>query len=119
MNSIKSPTITRIWPPKVRDIVAAGHTVFNCVTSRDGMQPIHELLSRIRWDTEFGQGQFQLGYHDRVADQVLFVALNEVLFPDDGAEVFELTDHAGTTHRIPFHRVREVRKNGQVIWKRP
>lgn len=34
------------------------------------MTPIHELLNRIRWDKEFGQGRFEVGYHDRHADQL-------------------------------------------------
>ena len=28
------------------------------------MQPIHELLHRIKWDLEFGKGEFALGYDD-------------------------------------------------------
>ncbi len=30
------------------------------------MTPIHELLNRIRWDPEFAQGEFQLGYYDKL-----------------------------------------------------
>jgi len=29
------------------------------------MPPIHELLSRIRWDKNFGHARFELGYFDR------------------------------------------------------
>ena len=29
------------------------------------MQPIHELLARIRHDRAFGRGQFEIGYFDR------------------------------------------------------
>jgi len=83
------------------------------------MQPIHELLSRIRWDTEFARGEFQIGYYDRVADRIVLVALHEVRFPEDANNLFELVDEEGEAHRIPFHRVREVHKNGEVIWKRP
>lgn len=31
------------------------------------MQPIHEVLARIRWDAEFAKGRFVIGYWDRVA----------------------------------------------------
>jgi uncharacterized protein (UPF0248 family) len=82
------------------------------------MIPIHELLSRIRWDKEFGQGRFEIGYFDRFEKAVHRVALQEVAFPEDGRHSFEVVDESGLTRRIPFHRVREVVKDGEVIWKR-
>ncbi len=36
------------------------------------MIPIHELLSRIRWDPEFAKGNFELGYYDRAEDRLCF-----------------------------------------------
>ncbi len=83
------------------------------------MTPIHELLSRIRWDKEFGRGQFEIGYFDRHERQVHRVALQEVAFPEDERHAFEIVDESGQTRRIPFHRVREVIKNGRLIWQRP
>jgi uncharacterized protein (UPF0248 family) len=83
------------------------------------MTPIHELLNRIRWDKEFGQGQFELGYYDRHEQTLHRVALREILFPEDERHTFEVTDESGQVRRIPFHRVREVLKDGQVIWRRP
>ena len=83
------------------------------------MTPIHELLSRIRWDKEFGQGQFEIGYYDRVEDVIHRVALQAVTFPADDRHSFELVDESGQARRIPFHRVREVVKDGHVIWRRP
>jgi uncharacterized protein (UPF0248 family) len=83
------------------------------------MQPIQELLRRIRWDSEFGRGEFQIGYHDRISDRIILVPLHEVRFPEDAHNLFELVDNEGESHRIPFHRVREVHKDGELIWKRP
>ena len=37
------------------------------------MRPLHDLLARIRWDSEFNKGVFALGYYDRVARQELIV----------------------------------------------
>ncbi len=87
--------------------------------SRNTMIPIHELLNRIRWDKEFGQGRFEIGYFDRHEGGIHRVALQEVTFPEEDRRSFELVDESGQTRRIPFHRVREVVKNGQVIWRRP
>ena len=83
------------------------------------MIPIHQLLSRIRWDPEFGRGTFDLGYFDRVADQVIIVPLRQVELLEYDRHAFSLTDAEGEVHRVPFHRVREVYKNGQRIWRRP
>lgn len=83
------------------------------------MTPIHELLSRIRWDPEFGKGDFQVGYYDRVENRLVMVPFEQIDFPQDAPDRFELTDAGGAVHRIPFHRVRAVLKDGQQIWHRP
>jgi uncharacterized protein (UPF0248 family) len=80
------------------------------------MIPIHQLLNRIRWDKEFGQGQFEIGYWDRVSGQVQRVPLQDISFSE--GESFNLVDEAGLQHRIPLHRVREVHKDGELIWRR-
>ena len=41
------------------------------------MTPIHELLDRIRWDKDFGQGRFEIGYHDRHETTLQRVAFQE------------------------------------------
>ncbi len=82
------------------------------------MIPLHELLSRIRWDPEFGRGEFTLGYLDHVRGKLIYVALNEVLQEPDSLSSFQVTDEEGAMHTIPYHRVKEVRKNGEVIWMR-
>ena len=82
------------------------------------MIPIHELLSRIRWDPEFAKGNFELGYYDRTEDRIILVPLKQVNFPEDSPQTFQLTDLEGKNHRIPLHRVREVYKDAQRIWHR-
>jgi uncharacterized protein (UPF0248 family) len=83
------------------------------------MIPIHELLNRIRWDPEFAKGDFELGYYDRTENRIIKVLLKEVTFPPKTRSTFEVMDADGQVHRIPFHRVREVHKDGQRIWHRP
>ena len=86
--------------------------------SDQAMIPIHEVLSRIRWDRDFGRGRFEIGYYDRMAGTIRRVALQEIVFPPAERQVFEMADETGQLQRIPFHRVREVYRNGQLIWKR-
>jgi len=82
------------------------------------MIPIQDLLHRIRWDPEFGSGEFVIGYYDRVEHEIIRVPFREIALPKDGPGVFELIDHEGQVHTIPLHRVRSVYKNGELIWHR-
>jgi uncharacterized protein (UPF0248 family) len=83
------------------------------------VQPIHELLARIRHDPEFGRGLFEIGYADRFAGTIQRVALHEVSFPAGERRVFAVLDETGKRRQIPFHRVREVYRDDQTIWRRP
>lgn len=82
------------------------------------MRPIHELLNRIRWDKEFGDAEFELGYFDRVDDKIIRIALARAVYDHPEDEGFQLTDEEGNTVSIPFHRVRQLWRNGELIWSR-
>ena len=82
------------------------------------MFPIHELLKRIKWDDEFGHAEFIITYHDRFEDDVIKVPMKEVFFDREDHFDFELVDEMGITHTIPLHRIREVYRNGRLIWHR-
>lgn len=82
------------------------------------MRPIHELLARIRWDAQFAGSRFVIGYWDRVARKLLHVDLREIAWDTDNPSLFDLTDAGGIVHSIPFHRVREVWRDGVLIWQR-
>jgi hypothetical protein len=69
------------------------------------MIPIHQVLSRIQHDPEFGTGEFELGYVDRFDTAIHRVGLGAVAFPKGERRVFEMTDDCGRRRRIPFHRV--------------
>ncbi len=82
------------------------------------MMPIQDLLHRILWDQEFGRGEFVIGYYDRIEHDLILVPFKEIAFPKGSPGIFELIDHEGTAHTIPLHRIREVYKNGELIWRR-
>ena len=82
------------------------------------MIPIHELLNRIKWDDDFGQGEFVIGYHDRLEQAIVRVPLKALYFDKDDHYDFELIDDMGVTHSIPLHRIREVYRDGKLIWHR-
>jgi uncharacterized protein (UPF0248 family) len=82
------------------------------------MLPIHKLLSRIRWDPEFGRGTFVIGYYDRVLDRIVTVPFSEIVIGPGEGQAIQVMDYEGVYHTIPLHRIREVRKDDQVIWRR-
>lgn len=83
------------------------------------MIPIHQLLSRITWDKEFGAGNFILGYYDRMEDQIIRVPFSAIIDVEKKHNPLKIIDSKGECHTIPLHRVREVYKNGKLIWQRP
>jgi len=80
--------------------------------------PVRDLLNRIRWDAEFSAGKFDIGYFDRVEGRIIRVSMSEVSFPEHDHAAFEFIDSDGVSHHVPLHRVREVFKNGVLIWQR-
>lgn len=82
------------------------------------MIPIQELLNRVRWDAAYGDAHFVLGYYDRVADAVLRVDMEEVAFPLGDHFFIEITDADGERHSVPLHRIRELWRNGDCVWRR-
>lgn len=83
------------------------------------MIPIHSLLARIRWDPEFGRGSFELGYYDRVRHGIVKVPLAHVHMQPGNHFSFTAIEPDGSVHDVPFHRVREVYRDGVSIWHRP
>ncbi len=82
------------------------------------MTPIHELLNRIRWDRAFAQGEFIIGYYDRIKAQTINVPFRAISYDEDDRFTFQVTDEDGELHNVPFHRVRDVYRDGKLIWHR-
>lgn len=82
------------------------------------MIPIQELLSRIRWDEEFGRSEFQVGYYDRVEKAIVYVSFRDMFFEPEAHAAFALVDRDGVIHRVPLHRIKEVWRDGALIWHR-
>lgn len=81
------------------------------------MIPIHHLLNRIRWDPEFGHGQFTIGYEDHRRG-IVRVPLDRLRIAPGQHFMFTIIDDEGEERQVPFHRVREVLRDGKRIWQR-
>jgi uncharacterized protein (UPF0248 family) len=82
------------------------------------MIPIQDLLHRIQWDFEFGKAEFVVGYLDRVSRTVARVPFRRIRFPSGEHFAFEVAEDDGAVHDVPLHRVREVWRDGVLIWHR-
>ncbi len=82
------------------------------------MQPIHELLARIRWDPDFGRGEFELEFFDRLEVSLIRLSLRDIVFTPEDHFFFHYLDEDEYEHSVPFHRVKAVYRNGERIWQR-
>jgi uncharacterized protein (UPF0248 family) len=82
------------------------------------MIPIQDLLNRIRWDKEFGKGDFLIGYYDRELRKTVRVSYAETWVDTGDHFSFQFMDEEGECHTVPLHRIRELYRNGELIWHR-
>jgi uncharacterized protein (UPF0248 family) len=79
---------------------------------------IQDLVNRIRWDADFGKADFVIGYYDRIADRIVYVSFERISFEPHGHFSFTAIENDASVHSVPFHRVREVWRDGELIWHR-
>ena len=83
------------------------------------MTPIHDIIHRIMWDAEFGNAHFVIGYYDRVFKRIVRVSFERISLERGQHFGFDLIGSDGEARMVPFHRVREVVRNGELVWSRP
>jgi len=82
------------------------------------MIPIHELLARIRWDSEFGRARFEIAYFDRRKKTLVRLPFERIRMPEEHRFAFEALEDDGSVHSVPYHRVREGWRDGALVWSR-
>ncbi len=78
------------------------------------MMYIGDLLNKIRWDKRLKAEEYTLIYFDRIAEKSFEVPFNAISRSGN----FMIIKRNGQDVSIPLHRIREVRRNGKVIWGR-
>lgn len=82
------------------------------------MLPIQTVLNRIRWDKEYARATFVLGYYDRLSGSIRLIPLHHV-FQEPGDRFFiRIVDEEGQLLKVPLHRIKEVYRDGKLIWNR-
>jgi uncharacterized protein (UPF0248 family) len=77
-----------------------------------------EIDVDIGWDRDFGRGSFEIGCFDHLEGIVVRVPMGELHFEQGNSFSFDLQTPEGEVVTIPFHRIREVYKDGISIWSR-
>jgi uncharacterized protein (UPF0248 family) len=80
------------------------------------MQPIHELLNQIRWDPNL-TGEFEIAFVDRTRPELQRISMRSMRFTEQRFS-FELLTDDDQLVSIPLHRIRQVYRNGELIWSR-
>jgi uncharacterized protein (UPF0248 family) len=80
--------------------------------------PIQDLLHRIRWDPAFGRARFEIAYVDRVAGRLERLPFESVRLDPAVPFGFEVAGPDEEPCFVPYHRVREVYRDGELIWSR-
>ena len=78
------------------------------------VQPIKELLNKIKWDKRENPKDYSIGYLDRIQNKVIEIGYSEIKNIEGN---FLVLDREEETY-IPAHRIKQVKKKGKIIWKR-
>jgi len=70
------------------------------------------------WDEEFRRSDFCIGYYDGIGDRLIHVPLRWISFKHNDHFSFDLIDHDGVLHSTPLQRIKEVYRDGELIWYR-
>lgn len=76
---------------------------------------IRDLLNKIKWDPNEHPKDYTIFYYDRIKKinkKLRFDYIKEI------ESLFILVEVDDKKINLPIHRIREVRKNGKLIWKR-
>ena len=79
------------------------------------MIPIKDLLNRIKWDKSWNPDEFTIVYLDRILNKGIEIPFNSIKMWY--TSFMEITGPTGDAD-IPLHRIKMVKKNGEVVWQR-
>lgn len=78
------------------------------------MRPVQEVLNKILWDAREQPEQYVIGYYDRVRGTIIEVPFKDIRVE----EGFMIITRCGEEAMVPLHRIRVVKKAGEVVWAR-
>jgi len=79
------------------------------------MIPVNELLNKIKYDKSENPEEYEIYYYDRKLDSNLIFKLNNIMQMDGHFVIIIKSNHEVA---LPLNRIKEVRRQNQIIWKR-
>lgn len=79
------------------------------------MISIIDLLNKIKWDKNLNPEEYSIFYLDRISDKLIEIKYKDIKKIEGSFMVLE-KDNEETY--IPLHRIREVRRNKKLVWRR-
>jgi uncharacterized protein (UPF0248 family) len=73
------------------------------------MRPVQDVLNQIKWDKNLKPGEYTIEYID--FGKLKSMPYSDIERIEDG---FMIVGDAN----IPLHRIRIIKKNGEIIWQR-
>lgn len=78
------------------------------------MQPIHELLNKIKWDGRENPEQYSVFYFDRILNKLIKIPYTKIKAVEGSFMVLDNEEESN----VPLHRIRKVMKGDVAVWER-
>ena len=78
------------------------------------MQPIQDLLNKIKWDKREDTSKYSIFYLDRILNRLMQIPYTKIKKIEGSFMVLDNIDETS----IPLHRIRKVMKSNVVVWER-
>ncbi len=78
------------------------------------MQPIQDLLNKIKWDKRENPKEYSIFYYDRVLKKLIEIPYTKIKKLEGSFMILDNEEESN----IPLHRIRKVTKSNIVVWER-
>ncbi len=79
------------------------------------MKTILELLNKIKWDKRENKNDYKIFYYDRINKKNIKIKFTDIKNFD---KLFIMVNKNKKEINIPLHRIKIVKKNETITWKR-
>jgi uncharacterized protein (UPF0248 family) len=79
------------------------------------MRTIKDFLNKIKWDKNLNAEDFIVCYLDNISKELVELKFKDILRVEGNFMVILKEDEETF---IPLHRIREVRRKEELVWKR-
>ena len=78
------------------------------------MQPIQNLLNKIKWDKRENPEQYIIFYFDRILNKLIKIPYTKIKRLEGSFMALVNEEEPN----IPLHRIKKVMKNNVIVWER-